>query len=190
LRIRPNIFLVSSLLLTPAFFWVLPDAINCARVTDTHNMTTEAGLASLTVIIVALIVIWTWLVRGSRVAWVIMAVIVWVWALYFMTGPVLHHGLRWTLTELREWVAYAWGGEHISRILFMSTLMFLLMLVGLILPVRSLFRIGKFKDPVPSLKESFGAMEITLMGIGITLGVLLLVFGFRIWYLKVFLHYT
>jgi hypothetical protein len=72
----------------------------------------------------------------------------------------------------------------------MSTLLFLLMLVGLILPVRSLFRIVKLKYPVPSVKESFGAMEITLLGIGIILGVLLLVFVFRIWSLKIFSHYT
>jgi hypothetical protein len=173
LRIHPNIFVISGLLLTPAFFWVLPDMISCARVTGTKSMTQTAGLASLRVIIVGLIVIWTWLVRGSRVAWVIMAVIVWVWAYFIMMGPI--HLVR-ALSVLPEWVTSAWGGEHISRIFFMSTLMFLLMLVGLILPVRSLFRIGKFKYPVPSVKESFGAMEITLIGIGIILGVLLLVF--------------
>jgi hypothetical protein len=191
LRIRPNIFVISGLLLTPAFFWVLPDMISCARYTGTditRYMTQTAGLASLTVIIVGLIVIWTWLVRGSRVAWVIMAFIVWVWAYFILMGPPFH--LLRALSELPEWVTSAWGGEHISRTLFMSTLMFLLMLVGLILPVRPLFRIGKFKYPVPSVNESFGAMEITLMGVGITLGVLLLVFGFRIWSLKVFLHYT
>ena len=188
MRIRPNIFLVSSLLLTLGVLWLLPSTIDCVRCTE--SMTRTAGLASLTVIIVALIVIWTGLAAGNRVAWVIMAVIVWVWALFNMTGPVLHHGLRWTLSDLREWVAFAWGGQHIARTLFISTLVFLLMLVGLILPVRSLFRIGKLKYPVPSVKESFGAMEITLIGIGSILGVLLLVFLFRIWSLKVFSHYT
>src|SRR5882672_9816598 len=34
LRIRPNIFLVSSLLLTPAFFWLLPYMIRCVRASD------------------------------------------------------------------------------------------------------------------------------------------------------------
>jgi hypothetical protein len=143
LRIRPNIFLVSSLLLTSGLLWVLPYAINFVGATDTIGRT--AGLASLTVIIVALIVIWTWLAAGNRVAWVIMAVIVWVWALFIMTGPVLHHGRRWTLSELREWVFIAWRENTFARTELISTAMFLLMLVGLILPVRALFRSPKPK---------------------------------------------
>jgi len=141
LRIRPNIFLVSSVLLTLGVLWLLPSTIECVRSTDT--MSRIAGLAFLTIIIVALIVIWTGVAAGARVAWVIMAVIVWVWALPAMTWPVLRHGRRWTLSEVREWVAFAWRGEHLARTYLISTVMFLLMLVGLILPVRSLFRIGK-----------------------------------------------
>jgi hypothetical protein len=139
LRIRPNIFLVSSLLLTPGLLWVLPYAINLVEATDPIAQT--AGLASLTVIIVALIVIWTWLAAGNRVAWIIMAIIVWVWALFIMTGPILHHGRRWTLSELREWVVFAWRGDTLfARRYLISSVLFLLMLVGLILPVRALFR--------------------------------------------------
>jgi hypothetical protein len=145
-------------------------------------MTRTAGLASVTVIIVALIVIWTGLAAGNRVSWVIMAVIVLVWALPIMTGPLLTHPrVLFSLSDLRDWVAFAWRGEHLSRTYFLSTVVFLLMLVGLILPVRALLRIGKPKYLVPSAKESFRAMEITLIGIGIILGVLLLVFPFKIW---------
>jgi hypothetical protein len=140
-----------------------------------------AGLAFLTIIIVALIVIWTGVAAGTRAAWVIMVVIVWVWALPFMTWPVLRHARRWTLSELREWVVGAWREDTFARTDFISTVVFLLMLIGLILPVRSLFRIGKPKYLVPSAKESFRAMEITLVGIGIILGVVLLVFQFKIW---------
>ena len=143
LRIRLNIFLVSSVLLTPGILWLLPYVIECVRSTD--SMIRLAGLASLTIIIVALIVIWTGVAAGTRVAWVIMVVIVWVWALPAMTGPVLSHGRRWTLSELREWVAFAWRGEHLSRTYLTGTVLFLLMLVGLILPLRALFRIGKPK---------------------------------------------
>ena len=141
MRIRPDIFLVSGVLLTLGVLWLLPSTIECLRSTDT--MSRLAGLASLTIIIVALIVIWTGLAAGNRVAWVIMAVIVWGWALPAMTWPVLHHGRRWTLSELREWVVFAWRGEHLSRTYFISTLVFLLMLVGLILPVRALLRSEK-----------------------------------------------
>ena len=143
LRIRPNIFLVSSLLLTSAFLWDLPYTINFVGATD--NIARAVGYASLTIIIVALVVIWTGLAAGNRVAWVIMAVIVWVWAFPFMTGPVLVHGRRWTLSELREWVVMAWREDTFQRTLLISSALFLLMLLGLILPVRALFRSPKPK---------------------------------------------
>ncbi len=141
MRIRPNIFLVSCVLLTPGFLWLLPSTIEWVRSPDPFGR--NAGLAFLTIIIVALIVIWTGVAAGTRVAWVIMVVIVCVWALPAMMDLVLHHGRRWTLSELREWVVFAWRGEHISRTYLTGTLLWLLMLVGLILPVRALFRIRK-----------------------------------------------
>jgi carbon starvation protein CstA len=143
MRIRPNIFLASSVLLTLGVLWLLPSTINCIRATNT--MYRLAGLASLTIIIVALIIIWTGLAAGNRLAWVIMAVIVWVWALPFMTLPVLLHGRRWTLSELREWMVIAWREDTFARTNLIYTAMFLLMLVGLILPVRALFRSRKPK---------------------------------------------
>lgn len=148
MRIRPNIFLVSSVLLTLGVLWLLPPTIECIRSTD--SMIRIAGLAFLTIIIVALIVIWTGFAAGTRAAWVIMLVIVWVWALPFMTWPVLRHGRLWTLSELRDWVVSAWREDTFARTILIDTAMFLLMVVGLILPVRSLFRIGKSKNPVLS----------------------------------------
>jgi hypothetical protein len=143
-RISRNIFLVSSLLLTPAFLWLLPSFIQCCvSYTGTETMTQTAGLASLTVIIVALIVIWTWLAAGNRVAWVIIAVIVWVWAFPIMMLPLVTHIVGLSLSDLSDWVAAAWHGDHLSRVALGNTVLFLLMLVGLILPVRALLRIGK-----------------------------------------------
>jgi hypothetical protein len=106
-------------------------------------MTQTAGLASLTVIIVALIVIWTLLVAGNQVAWVIIAVIVWVWAFPIMMLPLVTHIVALSLSDLSDWVASAWHGDHLSRIALANTVLFLLMLIGLILPVRALFRIRK-----------------------------------------------
>jgi hypothetical protein len=143
MRIHPNIFLVSSLLLTPAFLWLLPFSIQCARYmgTDiTRDMTRTAGLASLTVIIVALIAIWTWLVAGNRVAWLIIAIIVWVWACPIMILPFVTHRVPLSLSNLSDWVASAWHGEHLARTSFINVITFSLMFIGLILPVRALFR--------------------------------------------------
>ena len=142
MRVRPNIFLVSSLLLTPAFLWLLPSIIQCCVSYGPETMTQTAGLASLTVIIVALIVIWTWLVAGNRVAWVIIAVIVWVWAFPIMMMPLVTHKVDLSWSELSDWVGSAWHGEHLARISLVNTVLFLLMLVGLILPVRALLRSG------------------------------------------------
>ncbi len=105
-------------------------------------MTQTAGLASLTVIIFALIVIWTWLAAGNRVAWVIIAVIVWVWAFPIMMMPLVTHKVDLSWSELSDWVGSAWHGEHLARISLVNTVLFLLMLVGLILPVRALLRSG------------------------------------------------
>jgi hypothetical protein len=149
MRVRPNIFLASCLLLTPAFFWVLPYMIDCARYTGTditRYMTQTAGLASLTIIVVGLIVIWTGLVRGSRVAWVIMAVIVWVWAfpIMILISPMrVKHIITHPLSDWSYLVLEAWHGGHLAQVLLGNTVFFLLMLVGLILPVRALLRIRK-----------------------------------------------
>jgi hypothetical protein len=139
LRIRPNIFQASGFLLTLGVLRLLPSTIEWVRVREL-DIGRSFGLASLTVIIVALIVIWTGLAAGNRVAWVIMAVIVWVWAFPIMMWPVVSHPrffLGW-----REWVAAAWQNDvSWPRIFLVDTIMFLLMLVGLILPLRALFRI-------------------------------------------------
>jgi hypothetical protein len=74
-------------------------------------------------LIVALIVIWTWLAAGNRVAWVIMAVIVWVWALLVMAWPVLRHGRRWALSELRDWVDIAWREDTLAGLLVPHSVM-------------------------------------------------------------------
>jgi hypothetical protein len=113
-----------------------------------ETMTQAFGLASLTVIIVGLIVIWTGLAAGKRVAWVIVAVIVWVWAFPIMILPLrIKHIVTLivalSLSDLSDWVASAWHGEHLARTSLVNTVLFLLMLVGLILPVRALFRIRK-----------------------------------------------
>ena len=134
MRIRPSIFQVSSVFLTLGFLWLVPSTINCIRTRD--SMTQIAGLA---LIIVALIVIWTGFAAGNWVAWVIMAVIVWLWALPALTWPVLRHGRRWTLGELHEWVVIAWREDTFVRATLIDTVMFLLMLVGLVLPVRALY---------------------------------------------------
>jgi hypothetical protein len=105
-------------------------------------MTRTAGLASLTIIIVGLIVIWTGLAAGNRVAWVIMTVIVWVWAFPIMMFPLPHIG-PFSLSDLNDWAVFAWRQDGLARVTLINPIMFSFMLIGLILPVRALLRIGK-----------------------------------------------
>ena len=138
MRIRPNIFQASGFLLTLGVLRLLPSTIEWVRVRNTEIMGQSYGFASLTVIIVALIVIWTGLAAGNRVAWVIMAVIVWVWAFPIMMWLVVSHPR--VFLHLGEWVASAWRNDFSwSRVLLVNTVVFLLMLIGLILPVKALF---------------------------------------------------
>ena len=138
MRIRPNIFQVSGFLLTLGVLRLLPSTIEWVRVRNLE-IGQIFGFASLTVIIVALIVIWTGLAAGNRVAWVIMAVIVWFWAFPITMGLVVSHPR--VFLDWREWVAAAWRNDSsFPRVLLVNTIMFFLMLVGLILPVRALFR--------------------------------------------------
>ena len=142
MRIRPNIFQASGFLLTLGVLRLLPSTIEWVRVRNTETMGQSYGFASLTVIIVALIIIWTGLAAGNRVAWVIMAVIVWVWAFPIMMSLVVSHPR--VFLDWREWLAAAWRNDFSwPRILLINTIMFLLMLVGLILPVRALLRSRK-----------------------------------------------
>ncbi len=144
MRIRPNIFQASGFLLTLGVLRLLPSTIEWVRVRDAETMGQSFGFASLTVIIVALIVIWTGLAAGNRVAWVITAVIVCVWAFPLIMWPVVSHPRFFR--DWREWVAAAWQNDvSWPRIFLVNTIMFLLMLVGLILPVRALIRSGKPK---------------------------------------------
>ena len=139
MRIRPSIFQVSSVLLTLGFLYLLPSSINCIRTRD--SMTQIAGLAGLTLIIVALIVIWTGLVAGSRVAWLIMAVIVWVWAFPIMIFRP--HISAISSSGLRDWIVTAWHQDGFARVTLVNPIMCLLLFIGLILPVRALLRNGK-----------------------------------------------
>src|SRR5260370_42479723 len=95
--------------------------IRCVRASD--DMTQTAGLASITVIIVAVIVIWTWLDAGSRVAWLIMAVVVWGWAFPVMMISRLH--IRpVSSSPLKDWIVSASRKDGLARVTLINPLMF------------------------------------------------------------------
>jgi hypothetical protein len=70
-------------------------------------------------------------------AWVIIAVIVWVWAFPMIFRP--HIGPL-SSSELRDWIVSAWRQDGFARVTLVNPIMFSLMIIGLILPLRALFR--------------------------------------------------
>jgi hypothetical protein len=100
------------------------------------------GIASLAIILVGLIVIWTGYVRRSRSAWLVMFVITWVWALPLFVLPLFKGTTVLTFPEWLFSAIYEWGSPRIGA---KMVLIFLLMVVGLLLPIRSFFAVREIR---------------------------------------------
>ena len=137
MSIRRDVFLVSSVLFSIALLRLAEPSYYCARAND--EMVRTAGLASLTIIFVGLVVAWTGFIERRRSAWLVLALIAWVWAFPITVWP-LHHNFVESLKEWRLWLANAWQSPGLWRTFLINVLMFLLMLTALILPIPSLVR--------------------------------------------------
>jgi hypothetical protein len=138
---------VSSILFTVVFAWAIPiffaDASTwpqkAFQETDSlrvSNYLAPIGFSSLSLILIGLIVSWTEYLKGSRWAWFVMFVIVWGWAFPVMVLPILQrsHGI-----SLGEWFHTAVREPSPYRDLAAEVLMFSLLLIALILPVKVFF---------------------------------------------------
>jgi hypothetical protein len=102
----------------------------------------QLGIASLAIIFIGLIVTWTGYVNKTRWTWFVMFIIVWGWAFPLMILP-LFRALSVPVSELlldalKEPGVAPDGVEEI--------LIFLLMLIGLVLPIRSFAFPGRKPD--------------------------------------------
>lgn len=166
MKIRYNAVVVSSILFTLAFLMETPAMIDCARTThqsrfrdissDTEaaipgdqvvipNYYAPIGIASLAIIAIGLVVTWAGYIKGVRWTWPVMFVIVWVWAFpvlmlqYFfpLIRPVLLSSGS-LANAIRDHV----DGGHLSsvaRAILDVFLMFLLMVLALVLPLKTFF---------------------------------------------------
>src|SRR5438270_5014918 len=116
----------------------MPPSLECARSAD--SMTRNAGFASLANVLVGLIVVWTGFRTGTRIAWFVILVIVGLWAFPLMILPLLTVSIG---LSPADWAAEAWHEPGAARIYLINIVMFCLMLIALILPVRSVFRLAK-----------------------------------------------
>ncbi len=151
MRIRRDAVFISSVLFTIAFVCMIPPTWSMAMAgrdnkllakigpgwSDYLRLLGEFGVASLAVIFVVLIVIWMVYVKWLGWKWFVIYILVWVWAFPFLILPNLRYAAASTLTGS---VSMASSGSVIARHAEEQVLIFVLMLIALILPIKSFFR--------------------------------------------------
>lgn len=107
------------------------------------------GVACLAIIFIGLIVVWTGYARRSRLAWFVMFVIVWFWAFpAFILPTVVPLARGEFMGTLPEFFYDAISGPGMTTEIVRSLLMFLIMVVGLVLPMGRFFMASKANKPV------------------------------------------
>ena len=90
----------------------------------------------MAIILIGLIVAWTGYAKRSRVAWVVMFVIVWFWAFpVFILPLVVPLARRDFMRTLPQFFYDAISGSGMTAQLARSILMFFIMVIGLALPL-------------------------------------------------------
>ncbi len=157
MRVRPDSVFVSSILHTIALlFFVRPalwyygaasDLASVARLDAGFQRESYAdhyfGVACLAIILIGLIVVWTGYAKRSRPAWFVMFVIVWFWAF-----PVFVLSARGEfMPTFPEFFYDAISGPGMTTQMVRAILMFLIMVVGLVLPMGRFFIARKANEP-------------------------------------------
>ena len=160
MRIRGDSVFISSALfslalasLVPAFCanlvseqqtWLVKFGYGASTNTQTIG---DLSIASLAVILVALIVVWTGYIERVRWTWFVMFIIVWGWAFPLLVLPLLRG--RFPL-RLNEWLGDAIYTSGSARSWALLVLIFSLMVVALLLPIRSFFLASDRTKPTPT----------------------------------------
>ena len=161
MKVRPDSVFVSSILHTIALlFFIHPvlwyyggpsDPAAVARYDAAVQQQFYAyhafGVASLVIILIGLIVVWTAYARRSRPAWFVMFVVVWFWVfpVFIRSSPLVRGYFTVTFPEF---FYDAITGSGVRTEVARSILMFLMMVVGLALPMGRFFIARKANEPV------------------------------------------
>ena len=162
MRIRFDSVFVSSVLFTIALVCLIP-AFWANVITERDEMLdpgfrlaaqtmSDLSVVCLAIILIGLIVVWTGYIKRTRSTWLVMFIVVWVWAFPLLALP-LFKALskdRIVLT-FSEWLYSAIYQPEPPRIWAESVLIFLLMVIA---PIRSFFLVRETQEPThrPSLK--------------------------------------
>jgi len=137
---HPSAF-ASSVLFTIAFVCLIPSSLANAG-TTVDNMVRSVGFASLAIILSGLVVTWAGFLDRVRWAWFVMFIIVWVWVFPCLILPFL----LYTTKPVPEILSDAFKQPGLARDAVEEVLIFSLMVVALILPVRSILFSRKPSD--------------------------------------------
>jgi hypothetical protein len=174
MKIRTDSAFVSSVLFTIALACLVPmfwanvitdrDRIQLAKLGDGFRLDaqrmSDLSVVCLAVVLIGLIVLWTGYVKRTRASWGVMFVVVWLWAFPLLVLPLFtREGL-----SIREWlytVIYYRGASPWAK----SNLVFLLMVIALLLPVKSFFLKAEAPRPIhrPSRKLIGGSATVALL---------------------------
>ncbi|HEV2493629.1 MAG TPA: hypothetical protein VG204_11240 [Terriglobia bacterium] len=163
MKIRRDALAVSTILFTLALLLLTPSMLNNARVDYQSrfrdisdypvpgiapdqvvipNYAAPLGIASLAVIGIGLIVTWAGYIKGVRWTWFVMFTITWVWAFPVLMLPYLYPWVgvaaiaRSIPAAIRESLqAEPYSG--LARAFLKVVLVFLLMVVALVLPIKT-----------------------------------------------------
>ena len=182
MKIRHDTLAVSGILFTVAFLMMTPGMIESALVTHQtrfRDISVEAeagvawdqvvipnydaplGITSLASIAIGLLVTWAGYIKGLRWAWIVMFVIVWVWALPALVLPNFYPWGGLALVSPSAFASMIRDSLHagplslIARAILKGVLAFLLMVLGLVLPVKTFF-LGRGRRPDASGRTSSG----------------------------------
>jgi hypothetical protein len=133
--IRHNPALVASLLFTIALLFYVPDSWRNAAYTG-GTLWQAGGFASLAIILVGLVVVWTGFMRRDRWAWLMMFIIVWVWFFPLFVLPIFQGKIAVTFLG---WFKEAWNWPGSARDYGENIVLFSVMILALLLPMKSFF---------------------------------------------------
>ena len=149
------LFTVALLLLAPSMF-ALAGTTHQARFRDIAtgadgsavgdqiaipNNWAPLAFASLTIIAIGLVVTWTGYIKGSRWTYFVMFVIVWLWAFPVLVLPLLLVVIpSWRTLEWIRMVKEAISMNGVARGILEPFVAFLLMVLALALPFKTLIR--------------------------------------------------
>ncbi|PYV95572.1 MAG: hypothetical protein DMG89_21065 [Acidobacteria bacterium] len=176
MRIRADLVFISSVLFTialvcliPAFWanvlterdktWLVKLDVGYRLAAQTMS---DLSVVCLAIILIGLIVIWTGYVKRARSTWLVMFIIVWVWAFPLLVLPLFKGRIVLTFSE---WLYSAIHQPGSPRTWAESVVLFLMMVIALLLPIKSFFLVREIQEPIhrPSPKLIGGSAVTVLL---------------------------